>query len=119
MKRNIFKSLGILIIFSLLLSACNKVTLEVDAPRCIKTMISNSEKGKAGYDIQQVWKWEVDGNTYYHTVMGCCDQFNYLYDEKCNEVCAPDGGLNGMGNGECPTFSEEPTKTLIWKKSQA
>jgi len=51
---------------------------------------------------------------FYYITSDCCDQFNYLYDDKCNLICAPDGGLSGMGNGKCPNFNGQIEKTLVW-----
>ncbi len=36
----------------------------------------------------------------------CCDQFNTLYDESCNRICAPSGGFTGRGDGRCRDFNQ-------------
>ena len=66
----------------------------------------------------KVWKWSVDGSEYFYITSGCCDQFNYLYNKKCNEVCAPDGGFAGIGDGNCPTFEGEISKSLVWEDNR-
>jgi len=30
-------------------------------------------------------------------------------------MCAPDGGITGKGDENCPEFSSEIKKTLIWE----
>jgi len=46
----------------------------------------------------------------------CCDQYNMLYDNQCNLVCAPSGGFAGRGDGKCPDFFETAKHIkLIWK----
>lgn len=32
----------------------------------------------------------------------CCDQFNHVYTEAGEAVCAPTGGIVGRGDGRCP-----------------
>ena len=102
-----------LLLFSTL--ACNKPNLEEDVPFCINNRIKKIMKEPVLNPPGEVWKWETNSETYYYFSSGCCDQLNYLYDDKCNEVCAPDGGFTGMGSGNCPEFDSTLTKTLIWK----
>ena len=81
-------------------------------------MIDDIEKEEVRNPPTKVWKWEVDGSTYYYITSDCCDQYNYLYDENCNVVCAPDGGFTGTGDGNCPVFIEQIVSTLIWEDSR-
>lgn len=100
---------------SISLTSCEKLDLEKDAPSRIKTNIREILKEEVRKPPAQVWEWKVDGNTYYYITSDCCDQFNYLYDEDCNQVCAPDGGISGGGDGNCPQFNGQIEKTLIWE----
>ncbi|WP_456376110.1 DUF6970 domain-containing protein [Lutibacter sp.] len=95
--------------------SCEKYGLDVEAPTCIKNKIEKIINTKVTNPPAQVWKWEVDGTIYYYFTSNCCDQFNYLYNEQCEIVCAPDGGFTGDGDGNCPDFISEITKTLIWE----
>ncbi|MEO6347818.1 MAG: hypothetical protein ABIO60_07895, partial [Aquaticitalea sp.] len=63
----------------------------------------------------EVWKWVDDKIIYYYLTSDCCDQYNYLFNEKCETICAPDGGLTGKGDRQCPDFGESLKKTLVWK----
>lgn len=109
-------SLVSLIGSSILLQAgCNKHTSEIDAPSCVQNKIRQIRSEPVRNPPAQVWKWEVDGQTYYYFTSPCCDQYNYLYDENCKVVCAPDGGFTGRGDGKCPVFKGEIRKTLVWK----
>ena len=39
-----------------------------------------------------------------------------LYDENCNKICSPDGGIAGNGDGLCPDFFTNRTnERLIWE----
>lgn len=98
-----------------LLSNCQDSDLNIDAPSCIEHKIEAIIKKDVSNPPTQVWKWVVDGQTYYYITSDCCDQFNYLYNENCAVICAPDGGITGNGDGNCPDFSSEIEKTLIWE----
>ena len=115
MKKNRTHLLIILLGIALFLPACDKLVLLADVPSCIEEKIRDIKKEEMRNPPAQVWKWEVDGNTYFYITSDCCDQYNYLYDEDCSVVCAPDGGFTGNGDGNCPDFNEEIIKTLVWK----
>lgn len=104
-----------LISLFVLISGCKKQDFPIETPACIERQIEEIEKEADGSTTREVWRWDVDGNTYFFINSDCCDQFNYLYSQDCEVVCAPSGGLTGMGDGNCPTFSGEIEKTLIWK----
>ncbi|MDA3906395.1 MAG: hypothetical protein PF484_09995 [Bacteroidales bacterium] len=102
-----------------LLSACEKLDLAADIHSCIEEKIKEIKKEELRNPPAQVWKWEVDGDTYYYFTSDCCDQYNYLYDSDCNVVCAPDGGFTGTGDGNCPNFNGQIVKTLVWEDDRA
>ncbi len=95
--------------------SCSRTQTLVDVPDCVEKKIRKIQKASAQNPPAEAWQWKVDGKTYYYFNSSCCDQFNYLYDEKCNVVCAPDGGFTGKGDGNCPTFSGTIEKKLVWK----
>lgn len=99
----------------IMLSGCEKLELAVDVPSCVERKIKEIKKDNVSNPPAQVWKWVADGSTYFYITADCCDQYNYLYDDSCNIVCAPDGGIKGTGDGNCPDFKGEIEKTLIWK----
>lgn len=113
--RNLVGILTILILTSLILPSCEKIDLEKDAPNCIERKIRKIKREEVRNPPASVWEWQVDEKTYYYITSDCCDQFNYLYDDNCNEVCAPDGGFSGGGDGNCPQFNGQIEKTLIWE----
>lgn len=115
MRKQITIILFVFVGLGLFLSACEKLNLAVDVSSCIEEKIRDIKKEALLNPPVQVWKWEVDGNTYFYFTSDCCDQYNYLYDKDCNVVCAPDGGFTGNGDGNCPDFNEEIMKTLVWE----
>lgn len=98
-----------------ILTSCKKSDLNIDVPSCVENKITEIKEKEVYNPPAEVWKWEVDHNTYYYFTSDCCDQYNYLYDENCDEICAPDGGFMGRGDGKCPEFNGETNATLIWK----
>lgn len=114
-KKNSTHLLIILLGIIFLFPACDKLDLLADVPSCIENEIREIKKEEVRNPRAQVWKWEVDGNTYYYITSDCCDQFNYLFDEDCNVVCAPDGGFSGNGDGNCPDFTGEIKYALVWE----
>ncbi len=103
--------IGIFAVFA----SCEDSDLNIDAPVCIEQKIEAIIKDDVSNPPTQVWKWVADGQTYYYITADCCDQYNYLYNENCDIICAPDGGISGEGDGNCPEFTSEIEKTLIWE----
>ena len=117
MKTIQFKFLFALVVIIGLFSGCKKLNLPVTVPDCVERDIKRFERQDGGFDnAVAVYQWLVDGKIYYYYASDCCDQFNYLYDEECNLVCAPDGGFGGNGDGNCPEFVGDITEVLVWKK---
>jgi hypothetical protein len=96
----------------LLLAGCDE---EKTLPACLQEKI----KG-----IQEEYVWNPPASVcritttlnkvYYYIPQHCCDFFSELYDEQCNLICNPDGGITGNGSGDCPPY-EIKTKELVWK----
>lgn len=108
----------VLSVLFLSLNACKKIELNEDVPNCVRKEIRKILNEPVQNPGAKVWKWEDDANTYYYITSGCCDQFNYLYDDKCNVVCAPDGGFTGTGDGNCPVFQGNIQQTLVWEDTR-
>ena len=118
MKINLLKRTGILLAIFVISMSCEDNDLNIDAPFCIEQKIEEIIDNEVANPPIQVWRWEADGQIYYYITSDCCDQFNYLYNENCEIVCAPDGGISGEGDGNCPEFATEIEKTLIWEDSR-
>lgn len=88
---------------------------EIDAPPCIIDIIESIKNEAVRNPPTQVWKWEAGDAIYYYITSDCCDQYNNLFNESCQIVCAPDGGITGNGDGNCPDFNGDIEKTLIWE----
>ncbi|RPD50488.1 hypothetical protein DNI29_03360 [Hymenobacter sediminis] len=64
----------------------------------------------------EIWEYTYQGQRVYTISANCCDQYNMVYDECLNPICAPSGGLSGKGDGRCPDFSSAATDgKLVWR----
>ena len=80
-------------------------------------MINEAISKPSGEGAVQIDEYRYNGNKVYLVTAPCCDQFNTVYDEQCNAICAPSGGITGNGDGKCPDFSVTATHVkLVWKK---
>ncbi len=109
--------LGVLVLLSLL--SCVKLELEVELPTCMKKkIIKLMQKSDKELAASEVWLWKTAEKDYYYFrfLKNCDDCFHNLYDDQCNFVCAPDGGITGAGDGQCPEFDGIEETTLIWSR---
>ncbi len=115
MKNQLILSIILSWVIALALSSCEESSWKAGVPNCVVSKIKTISQQEVTNPPTEVWKWEVNGQQYVYFTSPCCDQYNYLYDKQCQEICAPDGGITGQGDGKCPEFEGEIDKTLIWK----
>ena len=60
----------------LLFAACEKDEYGPDVPDCVKALIERPTDG--GIDARAVYRWELDGATYFYVQQECCDRFGSL-----------------------------------------
>jgi hypothetical protein len=62
-------------------------------------------------------EYDYKGQRVFYVTEDCCDKYNTVYDENCNPLCAPSGGIAGTGDGKCPDFnSTAKLIKKIWEK---
>lgn len=99
--------------------SCDEIVDEDGATSCIREKIAQIKREPVTNPPTAVYSYQYKGKTVYHFITGCCDMYNYVYDVNCNQICAPDGGIAGNGDGKCSDFFNVATnKTLIWKDSR-
>ncbi len=101
--------------FLFFIYSCEKPNLQIEVPSCVEKKIKDLEKNKDANVGASVWQWQVDGKKFFYFVSPCCDRFNELFDNSCNRICAPDGGISGEGDGNCPEFKGDKIETLVWQ----
>ena len=85
-------------------------------PSCIRIKIEAIKKEPRWNPPAQVDEYTYNGKTVFLFSADCCDQYNMLYDNNCNTICAPSGGITGKGDGKCSDFFKTAKFIkLIWK----
>ncbi len=112
--------LVLVLFFSSALSftSCMQKKLQDSSPACVTSIIEQAQKKAVQNPPTEIWEWKLDGKTYYYVNAPCCDQFSTLYDDQCQRVCAPSGGIAGKGDGRCPENIKNAEKKLLWKDSR-
>lgn len=111
------KNITYLIILFFGLASCDKgAQLPSNLPQCIKSKIDQYQSAPVSNPPMSVWQYQYNGKTVYYIPPTCCDMYGLLYDNDCNRLCAPDGGITGQGDRLCPDFFQKSTDgKLIWQ----
>jgi len=89
-------------------------------PTWIKALIDEIESKSWGNSPSTIKKCNYQDKIVYYITSPCCDNYNYLYNENNQVICAPDGGITGRGDGKCIDFSsDKKTCELIWQDSRS
>jgi len=65
---------------------------------------------------RSIYQYEYRHQLVYYVPALCCDFFSTLYSACGVELCAPDGGFAGWGDGRCPDFfSTRKNEKLIFQ----
>lgn len=89
---------------------------ENSIPDCIQQKIDQIKKEPEWNPPAEVHEYSYNSKRVFYFSSNCCDQYNAVFDENCNMICAPSGGLTGKGDGKCADFKEKATEVkLIWK----
>lgn len=105
----------VLIIPAIMNSRCGKQKPDA-IPVCIQQKIEAIKAEPKWNPPAEVDEYLYNGKHVFLFSSNCCDQYNILYDENCEVICAPSGGLTGKGDGKCADFAESAKHVkLIWK----
>ena len=64
----------------------------------------------------KIYRYTYNNQEVYYLTGRCCDIPSKLFDKDGNQLCQPDGGFTGKGDGRCTDFLEKRTnETLIWE----
>jgi hypothetical protein len=105
------------VLFSLyfFIIGCSQST-SPDNPDWVEDLIAQYKNEALGNPPQSIWRYNYKNQMVYYVPPQCCDQFSILYDDKGNELGAPDGGITGNGDGRFTDFFTARTdEKLIWK----
>ena len=85
-------------------------------PTCIKEKIEQIKKEPRWNPPAEVREYKYQEKRVFYFTSNCCDQYNQVYDDSCNLICAADGGLTGKGDGKCPDFIQAANMVeVVWK----
>jgi hypothetical protein len=85
-------------------------------PLCIQQKIEEIKQQPRWTPPAEVHEYTYNGKRVFYFSSNCCDQYNMVFDEKCDFICAPSGGMTGKGDGKCADFSTKAQYVkLIWK----
>ena len=102
-------------ILAVLLAGCAQAT-QTGNPDWVDKLINQFTSEAVGNPPQSIWSYDYNGQTVYYVPPQCCDQYSTLYDATGKVICAPDGGIDGKGDGRCPDFYEKRSnEQLLWK----
>jgi len=89
---------------------------ELTIPACIQQKIDAIKQQPKWNPPAEVHEYNYNGKRIFFFSSNCCNQYNEVYDENCNYVCAPTGGITGKGDRKCGDFISNATKVkLVWK----
>lgn len=101
----------------LLMLAMKKCKKSSDAiPVCIQSRIDSIGALPRWNPPAEVHEYEYRGQRVFLFTADCCDQFNTVFDEHCQYICAPTGGFTGRGDRRCEDFHAVAKEgKLVWK----
>ena len=96
--------------------ACSSTTNHHANSKCIQTKIAAFQEEPLANPPIEIYQYSYYEEVVYFVSAPCCDMYNTLYDENCNIICYPSGGITGEGDGRCKDFFEtRSNEKLIWK----
>lgn len=110
------KILALIGFVSVLCYSCEKVEVPKGTPKCVKMEIQNILLEDPWNPPAVITSYMYNGELVYFFPSHCCDIPSILYDEDCNVICMPDGGITGVGDGMCQDFFGSRTnEEFIWR----
>lgn len=101
-----------------LVAACAVSTgrrLPPDTPPWLRELVQSLATEPVANPPASITAFTYRDQTVYFLPPRCCDITSILYDSSGVVLCAPDGGLDGRGDGKCSDFvSARRNERLIW-----
>jgi predicted transcriptional regulator len=102
-------------ILSLSAQTCSKKN-DTGIPSCVQQKIDEIKAQPKWNPPAQVEEYIYKGKRVFAFSSNCCDQYNPVYDEACNYICAPSGGMTGKGDRKCEDFATDAKFVrVVWK----
>lgn len=111
-KSNVFTAI---IIMSIAQQKCGKNAAPA-IPPCIEAKIDDIKKQPEQHPPASVEEFNYNSKRAFLFSAECCDQYNQAFDENCNYICAPSGGITGKGDRKCEDFKDKARLVrVVWK----
>lgn len=90
---------------------------DTTAPDWLAAKIKGFQDSASANPPELVASYTYQGRLVYYVSPRCCDQYSVLYDSTGAELCAPDGGITGRGDGRCPEFiAQRSNEKILWRR---
>jgi len=92
-------------------------------PKWVQQLIARLQSEPVRNPPAKIIRYTSAGRSYYYVPPAAGDQFSSLYNSAGKQICAPDGGVTGGGDGKCPSFvrkmlfSHDPGK-IVWQDTR-
>jgi hypothetical protein len=91
-------------------------TTSKEIPAWLQTKISEFQKDKPANPPIKIYSYLYHSQQVYYIPSRCCDIPGAVYTLQGQQLCQPDGGITGRGDGKCADFFEARTnEKLIWE----
>ncbi|MBW8888206.1 MAG: hypothetical protein JF616_10665 [Fibrobacteres bacterium] len=120
MKRKLIFLLGLVP----LLSSCADDSASSDPealPAWVESRISQYKAERVADPPREIIEFDHGGSKVYLVSSDCCDQYDSLFDANQRYICAPSGGLGGLGDGKCDAVFDEHSagRKVVWKDDRS
>ena len=88
-------------------------------PAWLTALVRQSEAQPVANPPAFIARYDYQGQTVYFVPQRCCDIMSVLFRSDGSVACHPDGGLKGIGDGQCPDFfRERRNEQIIWRDAR-
>ena len=110
------------LVAGMFLNECSANNGSMDDPRlpqCMQERLEQLQKDLLRSPPAYVAQYKYKEQIVYYIPPAEGDQMSELYNEDCELICHPDGGITGRGDGSCPDFEKERSEEkIIWRDEQ-
>ena len=93
-----------------------KTTVSGQIPDWLQAQITSFQQAKPANPPVKIYRYRYNGQQVYYITGRCCDIPSSVFSVEGQQLCQPDGGITGRGDGKCAGFFETRTEEkLVWE----